>query len=296
MQMMRMNQQYGQAMTEFNIVAAFVLVPVFILIPLVGKYIDIKHASVQSARYMAWERTVWYEQNTAPRDSAPPVKSAAIVRNETQNRIFGQATDTIDSRLDRSALKDSNLNLLWTDNAGNQLVDAGNVDSDYTQTNADTPSTIYTGFETFTTSIDTIPNKLASYLPFNVPRSDITSKFNYDGLYETDIKVAVNNISGLETFDNLNLVMTNNRAAILTDTWKAQDQDQFSEWSEDFVAANALGLSRALSPVQQLFGETLGVLGTPEIARNRLRIGEVNTDPVPDSSQEPDCPKGICSY
>lgn len=294
--MMRITQQHGQAMTEFNIVAAFVLVPVFILIPLVGKYIDIKHASVQSARYMAWERTVWYEQNTIPRDSTPPVKSAEVIRNEAQNRVFGQATSSIDSRLDRTALSDSNLNLLWTDNAGQPLVDAGNVNTDYSQENTDTPSIVYAGFETFTTSIDTIPNKLASYLPFDVPSSDITSKFNYDGLYETDVKVAINNITGLETFDSINLVMTNNRAAILTETWEAQDQDQFSEWSEDFVAANALGLKHFVSPTQQFYGETLSVAGTPEIARDRLRVGEVNTDPVTDSSQEPDCPNGICSY
>ena len=47
-------------MTEFVIAATYVLVPLFILIPLLGKYIDIKHATIMAARYEAWEYTVWY--------------------------------------------------------------------------------------------------------------------------------------------------------------------------------------------------------------------------------------------
>jgi len=57
----------GQAATEFTVAASFVLVPLFLLIPLLGKYIDIKQASVQQARFEAWEYTAWYdtaEQNT----------------------------------------------------------------------------------------------------------------------------------------------------------------------------------------------------------------------------------------
>lgn len=43
----------GQAMTEFLISASFVLVPLFLGISLLGKYIDIKHAGIQAARYQA---------------------------------------------------------------------------------------------------------------------------------------------------------------------------------------------------------------------------------------------------
>ena len=50
----------GQAMTETVVTAATVLIPLFLLIPLLGKYIDIKHRAIQSARYEVWEYTVWY--------------------------------------------------------------------------------------------------------------------------------------------------------------------------------------------------------------------------------------------
>jgi len=51
--------QKGQAATEFVIAAAFVLIPLFLIVPLLGKYIDIKHATIQQARFCAWEYTVW---------------------------------------------------------------------------------------------------------------------------------------------------------------------------------------------------------------------------------------------
>jgi len=50
----------GQAATEFVIAAVFLLVPLFIIIPIVGSYIDIKHAAIGQARYEAWEYTVWF--------------------------------------------------------------------------------------------------------------------------------------------------------------------------------------------------------------------------------------------
>ena len=46
-------------MAEFVIVAVLVLVPLYLLIPVLGKYIDMKSAAVVGARYAAWERTVW---------------------------------------------------------------------------------------------------------------------------------------------------------------------------------------------------------------------------------------------
>lgn len=53
-------RQRGQAMVELVIVAAFVLVPLFLAIPIIGKYIDVRTAAVEASRYAAWERTVWY--------------------------------------------------------------------------------------------------------------------------------------------------------------------------------------------------------------------------------------------
>lgn len=55
----------GQAMIELLIVAGFVLVPLFLAIPLIGKYLDMRAAAVQTSRYAAWERTVWFGGDAA---------------------------------------------------------------------------------------------------------------------------------------------------------------------------------------------------------------------------------------
>ncbi len=52
----------GQAMTEFVVAATFVLVPMLLIYPLLGKYIDMKHSTVEDLRYIALERTVLYVQ------------------------------------------------------------------------------------------------------------------------------------------------------------------------------------------------------------------------------------------
>ena len=93
MRNLKINNKYqaGQAITEFNVTAAFVLVPLFIMIPLIGKHIDMKHSSVQAARYMAWERTVWFEDSTKPKGSTKAqVKSQKQLVKETRERFFGE--------------------------------------------------------------------------------------------------------------------------------------------------------------------------------------------------------------
>ena len=56
--MIGLKWQQGQAMTEILVASAFVLVPLFLIVPMVGKYIDMQHATVAASRYSAWEATV----------------------------------------------------------------------------------------------------------------------------------------------------------------------------------------------------------------------------------------------
>ena len=82
----------GQAMTEFLICASFVLLPLFLGISLLAKYIDIKQTTIQAARYQAWEYTVWYANSGQPMPSfnavSQPIKSTAQTQEETERRFF----------------------------------------------------------------------------------------------------------------------------------------------------------------------------------------------------------------
>lgn len=61
----RRSRQRGQAMIETLIAAALVLVPLFLAVPVIAKYLDIRSHVVQAARYAAWERTVWFGGDAA---------------------------------------------------------------------------------------------------------------------------------------------------------------------------------------------------------------------------------------
>ena len=87
-------------MTEFVIAATFVLLPLFVFVPMLGKYIDFKHAAIQAARYQAWEYTVWYNDlddhdildnfNSGHASFRMPLKDVATTRHESQTRIMAQ--------------------------------------------------------------------------------------------------------------------------------------------------------------------------------------------------------------
>lgn len=78
----------GQAMTEFVIVTMLVLLPLYLLIPLLGKYIDMKAAAIQGARYIAWERTVYFGGSTASVSWPGADKTDAELENEMRRRVM----------------------------------------------------------------------------------------------------------------------------------------------------------------------------------------------------------------
>ena len=86
------NGNNGQAMTEFLICASFALIPLFLGISLLAKYIDIKQAAIQAARYQAWEYTVWYADNSEPMSGfnavTQPIKSTTATQKEARLRFF----------------------------------------------------------------------------------------------------------------------------------------------------------------------------------------------------------------
>lgn len=149
----RQSTQYGQAMTEFQIVAAFILVPLFLFIPLLGKYIDIKHAAIQAARYQAWEYTAWY--NAADKhdimknfsSASVPYKSPAETVTESRQRFFsaireGDQAIPLSSNDRSRGWQVTDSNPLWVDQRSQPLY-TGNMTSTLV-TGHDTP-----GFKIF---------------------------------------------------------------------------------------------------------------------------------------------------
>jgi hypothetical protein len=103
------DRQQGQAMTEF-LVACLVLIPLFLAIPLLGKYMDIRHSAIQGSRYLAWERTVW----------TPERKDNTALENELRQRVFTSPGTALHAQ-DGKALPD-HYNPLWKDIGGRPML------------------------------------------------------------------------------------------------------------------------------------------------------------------------------
>ncbi len=159
-QFTRRRAQRGQAMTEFTIAATYVLVPLFVFVPLLGKYIDFKHASIQNARYQAWEYTVWYDDiderdildnfNSGDAGFRMPEKPLAVTRDEarvrTMSTVGSYASETgstpvgaIQPIRASDATASYTPNRLWRDHRQLPFFD-GVTDINAAETDDDTPT------------------------------------------------------------------------------------------------------------------------------------------------------------
>jgi len=110
---MKRNKHSGTAITEV-IVALLALSPFLIGIPLLGKQLDVKHKSMDAARYAAWERTVWSSGGSNRKD-------AADITLEARDRILGDARANITTT---ESLRNDGVteNILWRDAANQRLL------------------------------------------------------------------------------------------------------------------------------------------------------------------------------
>ncbi len=114
----------GQAATECVIIASLVLVPLFLLIPLLGKYIDIKQAAVQQARFEAWEYTAWFDRSEVlmhgiSSDQRTGRRDFSETRVRGNNLFFSDPTAAGYGSPDAEPLRA--LNPLWVDQRGDSL-------------------------------------------------------------------------------------------------------------------------------------------------------------------------------
>ncbi|MBS0192669.1 MAG: hypothetical protein JSR34_00280 [Proteobacteria bacterium] len=116
----------GQAMGETIVVALFFLVPLFLMLVLVGKFINMRSTTLQAARYTAFARTV-YSASGFERDATMARLTDAQLANAVKMRFFSGNFTAITQTQNNSVGAFAN-NPLWVDQGGNQLVgNPGNV-------------------------------------------------------------------------------------------------------------------------------------------------------------------------
>lgn len=236
----------GQAMTETLITAVLVLIPLLLLIPLLGKYIDIKHATIQSARYQAWEYTVWFssdDERDAPLSNAERStgfvdgagnsldnisKTTAQVQIEARRRFFSETESPITNGDKTGAWSKDERNRLWTDHRGTSLV-LDNFSDPLPIPSSATPDLTFGILNFLLDAISAITSALAWVL--GAVGSDVGfTMINTNSYSSSQVQFPVTAPAGLIDFPNpltglydnstLNLNFTGS-AAVLTDGWNA---------------------------------------------------------------------------
>ena len=231
--------QLGQAMTETLVTASTVLVPLLLLIPLLGKYIDIKHAAIQSARYEAWEYTVWYGANSETPsgfvdgggdDLQQPVKDPDTVQKESRWRFFSDINSEIKPSY-ANTWDEDNRNPLWSDHRGDTLIKDDNP-ADPPKSQEPTPDYSLGILNTLLDILDAVFEALAWAMDL-ADRDVGFTMINTDGLAKSTVEVPITAPVGLIDFPTISdtpgtddsLAALNidyfASAAVLTDGWNA---------------------------------------------------------------------------
>ena len=194
----RSTRQGGQAMVEALIAAALVMVPLFLAIPIIAKYMDIKTYTVQAARYAAWERTVWFGGAAAESfgiGTGGTFSNKWDANEKTDDQIRAEIGARLLSDSGTTAFKDADKTSgswvggtakpLWRDRRGNALLQSYGDISNNTRGG-------HTALGTYDDSLasDIAPGTVNDLITPLVNAGSVVSNFMVDtrGLYTADVK------------------------------------------------------------------------------------------------------------
>ncbi len=265
--------QSGQALAEFTIAAATVLLPLFLIIPLLGKYMDIKASTIQAARYAAWERTAWFGSS----DWAAGQKTDLEIQHEVLQRFFSD-TATAKIQSSQSTMTGWGNNApkpLWRDRAGNYMLADYNASVTQGSPRSQTPGTM-----------DAVLDPVVKVV--NVVDSILGSKFELDmkSLYTTSVKVQTVQtapirqvISGGSTPTGAPLLTMTN--VLVANGWSANGSDNVKKQVEGLTPMS-ISQRDPLKTILQIL-QIVTTVFAPELMPDHLKFGGViQPDIVPD--------------
>jgi hypothetical protein len=216
----------GQALVEF-LALALVLIPLFLLIPIIAKYQDISHAVQMASRYVAFEAMT-------RNDTQSSWKAPAQLAGEVQRRFFSNSDAPVKTG-DVAGDFRAHQNAFWRDPAGRALI-----------TNFSTDVSVGFGQHLRPTHADAF-GAASDGAPFNVAdKLQLSAK----GIYSGGVSVKLANLpAGLkayEPFDKINLLVTR-RTSVVIDGWPAKSPEQIESRIANDLLVPAERLS-ALGP------------------------------------------------
>ena len=238
------HRQAGQALAEF-LAVALVLIPLFLLVPMIAKYQDISHFSQLAARYAAFDAIV-------RNDTAGTWKPEAQLAAEVQRRFFSNSDAPIKTG-DVAGNYDATRNLFWSTPVGQSLIT--DLNSDVTVSYGTASGASHA--DGFQAASDKAKFILADQL--QLPAR---------GIYRANVSVRIANLpAGLrfyEPFDTIGLHMSRS-TTLLIDPWTARDPQQVEEKilvsATIFPAASLAEISSTVDAIISIVDAPGGISG-----------------------------------
>jgi len=179
--------QRGQSTVEF-VVLALVMVPLLLIVPLLGKYMDIAQTTTVASRYVAFEANVRHSSSSAG------WKTDAELAQEVRRRFFSNSDAPIKTN-DTAGDFNAHRNTLWFDHKGNPIL------------------------PTFASDVSVTTTKESMTQPFGTVFAG-SLDLSYANLYTGQVTVNLANVPGLAPFDALGLSIGRS-TTLLADPWAA---------------------------------------------------------------------------
>ncbi|PHS25411.1 MAG: hypothetical protein COA83_05670 [Methylophaga sp.] len=322
MKFVKLTKQTGQAMTEFVVSVSYVFLGLFVIVPTFGKIMDLQFQTQQASRYVAWERTVWFDQGEAPDESVQStdywqsvaIRNDAAVMTSMQNRFFyGSGTGVIKAvTIDDIDAGSTDASPIWTYVQSKNTMYGGTT-LDEGLARQDTPGIAYEILGVMNTGMSTIAEPLNSLMDFVGGNNDdfLTFAYELENYYSPVITTHINMAnshgggvgvwdrdaagnwgSGIEDaiFQNWNGKLQV-RSAILADGWNTQSLEHYQQRADDFVPSTLFD--------NDLFDAVITVASFLDGAIGDLEFGAVGVEPMPAVDGEAlgvDCDDGFCYY
>ena len=258
-------------MTEFTIAAAFFLIPLFLLIPWLGKVIDLRHSSIQMARYEAWEYTAWYANESqrpedAPSDEySPQYKSISETQNEARQRFLSDSSLPLTSN-DRDGWLAAQANPLWHHHNGDHIdspmlaASLSATGSSTMDSNGDTPD--FLGIYTVAAEIMGFIGDVLGAFSDLIGAPGNFDAINTNGLFSSTINLPLVDIpdgGNALTSEEMDTLSITARAGVLTDGWNAGGREHSMTRVQGLVATSLLD-----NPVTGTVQDLIGIIA-PEL-------------------------------
>jgi len=255
-------------MTEFVVTAVLFLIPLFLLVPLFGKYIDMKSQAVLGARYVAWERTVWYGGASASVDWPGAAKTADEIANEMKQRVFSENAGLASGDKSASKFGGSGVKSNWYNRDGSSmLANYGAVGQNLES--RDTPGIVNDVLGLIVAVADAIG-------PFNLEMK---------GLQVAEVSVTAAtlpigmSLSGDTTKAfNPGKLTFSDTSAVLSNTWSANGAAHVKSQTQG-LTPTSIFQNPVIKVLWDVVRITFGVVAAPELLF--LEVGKVEPDVVP---------------